>query len=137
MSRHILSFLFTLPLALILSQQLQDDLLHLRRGVVLGKEFPNLIGAEADLFALVMLRYELVQTLVMGIGFKRCENCGMLFVPSGRSDTLYCDFRAKGETQPCNKIGANRKAKEKVAKDPVLQEHRRAYQRLNKRKEYG
>ena len=35
-----------------------------------------------------MLRYELVQTLVMGIGFKRCENCGMLFVPSGRSDTL-------------------------------------------------
>ena len=84
-----------------------------------------------------MLRYELVQTLVMGIGFKRCENCGMLFVPSGRSDTLYCDFRAKGETQPCNKIGANRKAKEKVAKDPVLQEHRRAYQRLNKRKELG
>ena len=84
-----------------------------------------------------MLRYELVKTLVMGIGFKRCENCGMLFVPSGRSDTLYCDFRAKGETQPCNKIGANRKAKEKVAKDPVLQEHRRAYQRLNKRKEYG
>ena len=84
-----------------------------------------------------MLRYELVQTLVMGIGFKRCENCGMLFVPSGRSDTLYCDFRAKGETQPCNKIGANRKAKEKVAKDPVLQEHRRAYQRLNKRKEMG
>ena len=84
-----------------------------------------------------MLRYELMQTLVMGIGFKRCENCGMLFVPSGRSDTLYCDFRAKGETQPCNKIGANRKAKEKVANDPVLQEHRRAYQRLNKRKEMG
>ena len=84
-----------------------------------------------------MLRFELVQTLVQGIGFKRCKNCGMLFVPSGRSDTLYCDFRAKGETQPCNKIGANRKAKEKVAKDPVLQEHRRAYQRLNKRKEFG
>ena len=84
-----------------------------------------------------MLRYELVQTLIMGIGFKRCENCGMLFVPSGRSDSLYCDFIAEGESKPCNKIGANRKAKEKVAKDPVLQEHRRAYQRLNKRKELG
>ena len=83
------------------------------------------------------LRYELVQTLVMEIGFKRCENCGMLFVPTGRSDALYCDFIAKGETKPCNKIGVNRKAKEKVAKDPVLQEHRRAYQRLNKRKELG
>ena len=84
-----------------------------------------------------MLRFELVQTLVQGIGFKRCKNCGMLFVPSGRTDTLYCDFIANGEAKPCNKIGANRKAKEKVAKDPVLQEHRRAYQRLNKRKELG
>lgn len=84
-----------------------------------------------------MLRYELVQTLVQGIGFKRCKNCGMLFVPSGRSDTLYCDFIADGEEHSCRKIGANRQAKEKVAKDPVLQEHRRAYQRLNKRKELG
>ena len=61
----------------------------------------------------------------------------MLFVPSGRSDTLYCDFIADGEEYSCRKIGANRQAKEKVANDPVLQEHRRAYQRLNKRKEYG
>ena len=84
-----------------------------------------------------MLRYELVQTLMQGIGFKRCKNCGMLFVPSGRSDTLYCDFVADGEEYSCRKIGANRQAKKKVAEDPVLQEHRRAYQRLNKRKELG
>ena len=84
-----------------------------------------------------MLRYELVQTLVQGIGFKRCKNCGMLFVPSGRSDTLYCDFVADGEEYSCRKIGANRQAKKKIAEDPVLQEHRRAYQRLNKRKELG
>ena len=61
----------------------------------------------------------------------------MLFVPSGRADTLYCNFVADGEEYSCRKIGANRQAKEKVAKDPVLQEHRRAYQRLNKRKELG
>ena len=84
-----------------------------------------------------MLRYEIVQTLVQGIGFKRCKNCGMLFVPSGRSDTLYCDFVANGEEYSCRKIGANRQAKKKIAEDPVLQEHRRAYQRLNKRKELG
>ena len=60
-----------------------------------------------------MLRYELVQTLVQGIGFKRCKNCGMLFVPSGRSDTLYCDFIADGEEYSCRRIGANRQAKEK------------------------
>ena len=39
-----------------LSQQLQNDLLHLRRSVVLGKEFPHLIGAEANLFTLVCFR---------------------------------------------------------------------------------
>ena len=48
-----LSCQIPLPLALILVQQLQNDRLHLRRGVVLGKEFPHLISAEADLFALV------------------------------------------------------------------------------------
>ena len=53
MSRHILSFLGSLPLALILTQQFQNDLLHLGRSIILGKEFPHLVGAEADLFALI------------------------------------------------------------------------------------
>ena len=42
-----------------------------------------------------------------------------------------------GEKQPCNKIGANRQAKKKVAGDPALKEYRSAYQRLNKRVELG
>ena len=58
-------------------------------------------------------------------------------VVTGRADALYCDFIADGEEYSCRKIGANRQAKKKVVEDPVLQEHRRAYQRLNKRKEYG
>ena len=84
-----------------------------------------------------MLRYELVETLVQGVEFKRCKNCGMLFVPMGRSDAVYCDFIMPGEKQPCNKIGANRQAKKKVAGDPALKEYRSAYQRLNKRVELG
>lgn len=84
-----------------------------------------------------MLRYELVETLVRGVEFKRCKNCGMLFVPMGRSDAVYCDFIMPGEKQPCNKIGANRQAKKKVAGDPTLKEYRSAYQRLNKRVELG
>ena len=84
-----------------------------------------------------MLRYELVETLIRGVEFKRCKNCGMLFVPMGRSDALYCDFIIQGEKQPCNKIGANRQAKKKVAADPALKEYRSAYQRLNKRVELG
>ena len=52
---HALSFLCPLPLALILCQEFQDYFLHLRRGVILGKEFPHLIGAEADFLSLVWL----------------------------------------------------------------------------------
>lgn len=84
-----------------------------------------------------MLRYELVETLVRGVEFKRCKNCGMLFVPTGRSDAIYCDFIMPGENLPCNKIGANRQAKRKVAEDPVLKAYRSAYQRMNKRVEQG
>ena len=61
----------------------------------------------------------------------------MLFVPMGPSDAVYCDFIMPGEKQPCNKIGANRQAKKKVAADPALKEYRSAYQRLNKRVELG
>ena len=84
-----------------------------------------------------MLRYELVETLVRGVEFKRCKNCGMLFIPTGRSDAIYCDFIMPGEKLPCNMIGANRQAKRKVAEDPILKEYRSAYQRLNKRVELG
>jgi len=145
-------------LSMILDQRESDGLTPIQRYYELEQtneefrkhwhsEFVMKLGKKADnydvqQFAVLnniddMLRYELVQTLVQGVGFKRCKNCGLLFVPSGRSDSLYCDRVMRGEELPCKKIGANRQAKEKVAADPILLEHRRAYQRLNKRVEFG
>ncbi|NCB52798.1 MAG: hypothetical protein EOM54_13135 [Clostridia bacterium] len=83
-----------------------------------------------------ILRYELVQLLTQGVEYKLCKNCGKLFIPSGRSDSLYCDRVMPGETKPCNMIGANIAAKKKVQDNPVLKLYRQAYQRMNKRMEF-
>ena len=84
-----------------------------------------------------MLRYEMVQLLIEGVGYKFCKNCGMPFIPSGRSDALYCDRVMTGQEKPCNKIGANLAAKKKVNSNPALKIYRQAYQRMNKRMEQG
>lgn len=83
-----------------------------------------------------VLRFELVQLLIQGVEYKLCKNCGKLFIPSGRSDSLYCDRIMPGATKPCNVIGANIAAKKKVTNNPALALYRQAYQRLNKRVEY-
>lgn len=83
-----------------------------------------------------VLRYELMQMLTQGIEYKVCKNCGKLFVPSGRSDSLYCDRLMPGQEKPCNLIGANLMAKKKLEENPALKLYRSAYQRLNKRVEY-
>ena len=79
----------------------------------------------------------MVQLLVEGVGYKFCKNCGMPFIPSGRSDALYCDRVMAGQEKPCNKIGANLAAKKKVNSNPALKIYRQAYQRMNKRMEQG
>ena len=84
-----------------------------------------------------MLRYELVQMLVRDVKYKRCKNCGKLFIPSGRVDSLYCDRLMPSQSKPCKEIGANLAAKQKVSDNPALKLYRQAYQRLNKRVEFG
>lgn len=94
-----------------------------------------------QLFALAriddMLRYELVQTLIQDVQYKRCQNCGKLFIPTGRSDSLYCGRIMPGQEKPCNQIGANLVAKKKVEQNPALKLYRQAYHRLSKRVEFG
>jgi hypothetical protein len=84
-----------------------------------------------------MMRYELVQMLVRGVAYKRCQCCEKLFIPSGRADSLYCHRVLLGQKKPCNQIGANLVAKKKVETSPALRLYRQAYHRLSKRVEYG
>lgn len=84
-----------------------------------------------------MLRYELVQTLIHDVQYKHCQSCGKLFIPTGRSDSLYCSRIMPGQEKPCNQIGANLVAKKKVEQNPALKLYRQAYHRLSKRVEFG
>lgn len=84
-----------------------------------------------------LMRYELLLLLTQGKGYKFCKNCGKPFIPSGRSDTLYCDRVMDGADKPCNEIGAYLAAAKKADENPVLKTYRKAYQRLHKRVELG
>lgn len=84
-----------------------------------------------------LLRYEMVQFLTQGSGYKFCKNCGKPFIPSGRSDAVYCGRIVPGERKTCKQIGAYRAEKEKVNAIPAWKIYRQAYQRLNKRVEMG
>lgn len=83
-----------------------------------------------------MMRYELVQMLVRNVKYKYCQNCKKLFIPSGRSDSLYCDRVMQGEEKACKEIGAQIAAKKKLENNDELKIYRLAYQRLKKRVEF-
>jgi len=82
-----------------------------------------------------MMRYELVQMILHDVKYKRCQCCGKLFIPDGRSDSLYCDRIMPGQERPCSKIGAHLVALKKRKSDPVLLIHRKAYDRMYNRVE--
>ena len=84
-----------------------------------------------------LLRYELFLLVTQGRRYKFCKNCGKPFIPSGRSDAVYCDRVMDGADKPCSKIGAYRTDVKKVEADPVLNAYRMAYRRMHKNMEYG
>ncbi len=59
---------------------------------------------------------------------KKCQHCGRYFMPSIRQDELYCDL-PNVDGKSCREKGAKQTYKEKLEKDKVLQEYRKAYQK--------
>lgn len=59
---------------------------------------------------------------------KKCQHCGRYFMPSIRQDELYCDLPNE-DGKSCREKGAKQAYREKLEKDPVLQEYRKAYQK--------
>lgn len=59
---------------------------------------------------------------------KQCKHCGRYFIPVIRQDELYCDLPNK-DGKSCREKGAKQTYKEKLKKDKVLQEYRKAYQK--------
>jgi hypothetical protein len=59
---------------------------------------------------------------------KKCDNCGKYFIPSSRSDEIYCDnIYKKGKT--CKELGYENK----LEKDEALKVYRTAYKTQNAR----
>ena len=80
-----------------------------------------------------LFRFEFVKMIEHDIFIKRCKNCERFFIPRRRQDTEYCD-RIFGDTQrKCSEIGAMIRYEKKVAENPVLEAHKKAYRRLNSR----
>jgi len=84
-----------------------------------------------------LLRFEFIKMIEHDIFIKKCKNCGHFFIPKGRIDTEYCD-RISGEgPRKCSEIGAMIRYDKKVASNPVLDAHKKAYRRFNSRSRTG
>ena len=78
-----------------------------------------------------LIVFELLSLLDKGAAIKKCRYCGNYFVPQGRSDAVFCERVAKGETKPCRFIGSLKLHKAAKADNPVHEAHTKAYRRMN------
>jgi hypothetical protein len=85
----------------------------------------NFIG---DLF-----RFEFFKMMEHGIFIKKCKNCERFFIPKRRSDAEYCERIYADTKRKCSEIGAMVRYEKKVAGNPILEAHKKAYRRFNSR----
>jgi hypothetical protein len=78
-----------------------------------------------------LIVFEFLNILTSGANIKKCKYCGNYFVPQGRSDTVFCDRVAKGETKPCSMIGSLKLHKAEKIGNPIHESHLKAYRRMN------
>ena len=84
-----------------------------------------------------LLRFEFIKMTQHDIFIKQCKNCGRFFIPRRRMDAEYCD-RAFGDNgRKCSEIGATLRYEKKVAGNPILEAHKKAYRRFNSRTRAG
>jgi len=80
-----------------------------------------------------LLRFEFVKMIERDIFIKKCKNCERFFIPKRRADAEYCE-QIYGDThRKCREIGATLRYEKKVAGNPILEAHKRAYRRFNSR----
>jgi len=78
-----------------------------------------------------LIIFEFLNIITSGAVIKKCKYCGNYFVPQGRSDTVFCDHVAKGETKPCRIIGSLKLHKAEKIGNPIHEAHLKAYRRMN------
>ena len=58
---------------------------------------------------------------------KKCQNCGMYFIPTTKSDEIYCDY-PKENSKACRELGAFQSYTERLKQNKAMGEYRRTYQ---------
>ena len=58
---------------------------------------------------------------------KKCQNCGMYFIPKAKTDEIYCDYE-KEYSKPCRELGAFQSYTERLKTNKAMGEYRRTYQ---------
>ena len=58
---------------------------------------------------------------------KKCQNCGMYFIPKAKTDEIYCEY-PKENSKPCRDLGAFQSYTERLKNNKAMGEYRRTYQ---------
>lgn len=78
-----------------------------------------------------LLLFEMAHATQVDQKFIICPNCGNVFVPEGRSDTIYCNYPSpQNKSKTCREVGAQVARANKEKNDIVTREYRKAYMRL-------
>lgn len=78
--------------------------------------------------AFSLLLFEVINCLENEVHITKCKNCGKLFVPEGRKDTLYCSNSSpQNPDKTCREIGAQIARANKEKNDIVTKEYRKRY----------
>lgn len=77
-----------------------------------------------------LLLFEIANSIKEDTNYVKCPNCNQIFVPEGRSDTLYCSYPSpQNKDKTCREIGAQITRANKEKNDVVTREYRKVYMR--------
>ena len=79
-------------------------------------------------------RYEFMYLAKGNVLYKQCKNCGRFFIPSGRSDSEYCERIDAASGKTCKEVGAINTFAKKHENDEIHQAYTKAYRRMDSRK---
>ena len=60
---------------------------------------------------------------------KKCQNCGMYFIPNAKTDEIYCDY-PKENSKSCRDLGAFQSYTQRLKDNKAMGEYRKKYQKL-------
>ena len=91
-------------------------------------------GKFAEVFtiksSLSLILFETAHVLDNQTQIVKCKNCGHYFVPTGRSDSIYCTYPSPQDSEKtCKEIGAQVRRSNKEKTDITTKEYRKVYMR--------